>query len=111
MMAGLIAAGAFCVIHRGVSDFDQTVNDVTVQNGSLPKRNAGRTDARGDPENCGCDRTSHMLGLLSAHASVGDQELLAADACDDRIVTSIVAQNISDGDLGRDLPRRGPGCR
>jgi hypothetical protein len=56
-----------------------------------------------------------MLGLLSANASVGDQlgdqELLAADACDDRIVTSIVAQNISDSDLGRDLPRRGPGCR
>jgi hypothetical protein len=25
MMAGLIAAGAFCVIHRGVSDFDLTV--------------------------------------------------------------------------------------
>ena len=35
-----MAAGAFCVIHRGVSDFDRTVNDATVQNGSLPKRNA-----------------------------------------------------------------------
>jgi len=102
MTAGLIAAGAFCVIHRGVSDFDRTGNDVTVQNGSLPKRNAGHTDARGGPENRGCDGTSHTLGLLFAHASVGDQlgdqEFLAADACDNRIVTSIVAQNISDGD-------------
>jgi hypothetical protein len=32
MVAGLIATGALCVIHRGVGDFDQIVDDVTTRN-------------------------------------------------------------------------------
>ena len=32
LMAGLIAAGALCVVHRAVGGFNQIVNDVTAQN-------------------------------------------------------------------------------
>ena len=42
-----------------------------------------------------------MLGLYadaSVGDQVGDQEFLTADACDDRVLVGVVAENIGDGD-------------
>jgi hypothetical protein len=67
----------------------------------LPKRNAGHTDARGDPEDHGRDGASQTLCLYtdaSVGGQVGDQEFLTADACDDRVLVGVVAENIGDGD-------------